>query len=567
MSARRVAGLLGALVLGVSTAACAGIPTGGPVQQVREDDDLDESTVVYQPTPPSPGASAQQVVAGYLDAMLAYPLSTGVAEQYLTDEAARRWNPAEGTHVYTDPEVSAPRPVGDGDVRVELTTSRRLDLDPRGRFAAGDGDQTRGIVLQRVGGEWRIAEPPDGLLVTEKFYEDYFRPFDLYFFDEAGDRLVPSLVHLPVGDQLATALVASLARGPSDPTAQLRTYVPPLDAVRPSVPVDGDGVAEVDLGAPAAELSLADQGRLAAQLVHTLRQVREVGGVRVVSDGTALSPRGQTVQPVDSWARYVPRPEETGPFGVVGRRVVQVDDDVVRAAPTEWDVDAAATDEVVVGPARVASVARTRDEVVLRTRAGADRTVVAAADVVETAWLPDDVLLVLDRPGEVRVRAVARDSVRDVRLARGLADTDLTSFALSPDGARYAATTADSRVVVGSVVRGDDDEVVGLGTPLSLDQPVREVGSVGWTDGSQVAFLGASDLGRQVYQVLVDGSELTGGAAGGAPVLPDVGSRILVVAGERRWAVDARNRLWYLGDDATWSRVETGGVRSLSPGP
>lgn len=568
----------------VVAAGCAGIPTGGSVQQVRDDDDLGQSTVRYAPAPPSPGATPQQVVSGYLDAMLAFPPSTGVAEQYLTQGAAERWNPAAATHVYRDPLVSAVREDRrDDGVRVELSARGVLDLDARGRVEPAAGGERRSFGLQQVDGEWRISAPPEGLLVTEKFYADYYRAFPVFFFDRSGERLAPSVVHLPAGEQLATSLVTALARGPSDPTAQLRTYVPGLGDLRPSVPVDADGVAEVDLGPEAAQLSVADQGRLAAQLVWTLGQVREVTGVRVTAGATVLTPRGQRVQPVGSWRRYVPRAVESGPFAVLGgedAKVVEIAGGATRPVPGDWDVEPDETAAIDVGPSRVATLARSGDALVVRRTTGEDRVEVAVTNLVAARWLPDDVLVVVDRPeGGVRVRVVEPEATRSLRSAP-LGSLDVTSFALSPDGTRYAITTAGGGsgsgaedgtgggggVRIGAVQRSADDRVVGLGPSVALRWDVGRPTSVAWVDGARLAFLGDTDLGRQVYEGMADGTELEGGGAGGAPVLPDVGARTLVVAGEERWAVDRRDRLWYLGPGAAWTRLGVGDVSTLSPG-
>ncbi len=574
---RRVAQALAGVTALAVLAACSGIPTGGPVQRADREDDRGGSTVRYAPAPPAPGATPVEIVSGWLDAMLAYPASTGVAEEYLTEEAADRWNPASGTHVYRDARLQPGLGSGRGDrvdtgtARVVLSSRGLLDLDPRGRVTDVEAEQDRTITLQRVGEEWRISAPPAGLFVSEKYYDDYYRAFDVYFFDRGGRRLVPSVVHLPAGDRLATSLVASLARGPSDPTAQLRSYLPGLGELRPAVPVDANGVAEVDLGPEVARLSGTDRGRLAAQLVWTLRQVRDVTGVRVRGGATLISPNGQAVQPIDSWDRYGPRPVDSGPFAVVDgdgrdREVVEVVGSTDEPVPRSWDVDPAATSEVAVGASRVASLSRDRSGVVVRTRSGASRLEVATARPVALAWTPGDRLLVVDRPGGLRVRVVDRRAARDVEVAGALAELDVTSFAASPDGARYAVTTGDGRVLVGGVRRDADDRVVGLAAPRTLGWDVGRPGSIAWVDGSHVAFMGDTELGRQVFEGRIDGTDLEGGAAGGAPVLPDVGAGDLVVDGEQRWTVDRRDRLWYLAPRSTWTRLGVGPVTSLSPG-
>lgn len=566
---RLLAATLGLVVL---TACSPGIPTGGPVTQVQEDDGLGQSTVLYAPAPPAPGATPQQVVSGYLDAMLAAPASTAVAEQYLTREAARRWNPAAGTQVYRDPRVMTARG-GDGSaVRVALSFRGVLRLDARGRLLASPGSEERGFSLQRVDGEWRIADPPTGLMVSEKFYADYYRPFQVFFLDPPGKRVVPTVVHLPAGDQLATSLVASLARGPGETRARLRTYLPGLGDLRPSVPVDGQGVAEVDLGDDAADLSEGDQGRLAAQLVHTLRQVPTITGVRIRAGSTVLSPNDDAVQPIDGWGRFGSRGPRDGPFIVVdggGRdaRVAQVVDGTTRSLPGAWDVDPADTSQVDVGSRRVATLSRAGDLLTVRSTSGDDRIEIAVDRLVAARWLPGDELVVLDRPGDLRVRLVEPDATRSIA-AGDLGSVDLTSFSVSPDGSRYAVTTGgrDGQVRVGPVLRSRGDTVQGLGATRALTWDVRRPAFVEWVDGARLAFVADTELGRQVFEGWIDGTDLTDGGMGGTPILPDVDAGQLVVVGEQRWVVDRRQRLWYLAAGSTWTRVGVVGVTSASPG-
>jgi hypothetical protein len=68
-----------ALVTVLVLSACAGIPTSGPVTKVAAADDLGQSAVRYTPARPLRGASPEQIVRGFLDAMLAFPTSSRTA--------------------------------------------------------------------------------------------------------------------------------------------------------------------------------------------------------------------------------------------------------------------------------------------------------------------------------------------------------------------------------------------------------------------------------------------------------------------------------------------------------
>src|SRR4051794_17819196 len=101
MMSRRWSWLAVLVVLAVS--ACAGIPSSGPVTRVEDDQGLDGSTVRYSPAGPVEGGTPEQIVRGFLDAMLAYPTSTRTAAAFLAPESAKKWNPATRLSVYSAP--------------------------------------------------------------------------------------------------------------------------------------------------------------------------------------------------------------------------------------------------------------------------------------------------------------------------------------------------------------------------------------------------------------------------------------------------------------------------------
>ena len=97
-------------------------------------------------------------------------------------------------------------------------------------------------------GEYRIAGAPNALIVPETWFEQRFREVSLYFFDPTATILVPEPVFVPRGDQLTTALVKGLLRGPGpDLDRVARSFIPPgLDYGCP-VTVSDAGVAEISL--------------------------------------------------------------------------------------------------------------------------------------------------------------------------------------------------------------------------------------------------------------------------------------------------------------------------------
>ena len=566
---------LALLVAGALMGGCAAIPSSGPVERVAEDTGPDQSTVRYAPVGPSRGASPQQIVRGYLDAMLAYPVSTGTAALYLTPAAARSWRSSEGVTVYTNPKVDlAGGVLRDSEresVVVQLRTRPVAHLDRQGHHQGVSEDEPRSYVLERVKGQWRISDPQDGVMVTRTYYEDYFRPFSLYFFDASGERLIPDLVHHAVGDQLPTSLVTALARGPSRTPGSLRTYVPGAGSLRPSVTVGSTDVADVEFSSSLTKLSGRERDRLAAQIVWTLRSVPGLSGVRITGGTAILSSRGERVHPIDSWGGFGPPSGDDHTFALVGDKLVEIDGTTVRPVNGAWGRDAAGAVEVAVSDDFVAAVLPGRDRVRLTDRAGKDPVDLDGTRFVAPAWGLEDRLWLVDRPATTRVRVVEDGRTRALP-SRGLRGLTVRSFALSPDGGRYAVTADKGgarAMYVGPVRRDEDDQVTSLGDPSRLSPGVGDPHSVGWASTTRLGFLGASNAGVQLYEVALDGTDLAGGDTGGGPLLPDVDATVLAARTEGdagRWVLDGRRRLWYLPPDGSWQLIDDRRFAGLSTG-
>ncbi len=569
---RALGGLLTLLLVG----ACGAIPTSGPVTRVADDKGLGESTVRYAPAKPSVGATPEEIVLGYVDAMLAFPVSTATASAFLTPAAAEEWRPLAGVRVYSNPTVSAPVPdrsSGSGGeaagdrVVVRLSSTQVARLDRQGRFTRTNGDADLTYVLQQVKGEWRIATPQAGMLVSSKYFTDYFRPFDIYMFDRPGRRLVPVPVQLAVGEQLATSLVASLAQGPGDDLADLtRTYVPGLDTLSPSVPVS-DGVADVRFDEELRSSSESVQDHLSAQIVWTLRQLQDIDGVRLTGGATVLSPNGVPVQPIGSWGAYGPSTAGARVYALAGNKAVQIDDGRIVPLTGAWGKDARGAELIAVGDAGVAGVMGGRDTVRVTNRAGKAARTFVGNQFVTPRWDRDGLLWLIDRTGKgTRVRVVRDGTITELPIG-SLAARDVSTFSLSPGGTRYAVTTGNA-VYVGFIQRDVKNQIQRLTDPRRLTVDAATPTSAVWAGDTQLAYLAGSKISRQVQFVRIDGSAGDGGASGGA-LLPDVGANDLVLgSGDPavRYATDAKKRVWYLPPHGTWRVLKSGKVTGLTSG-
>lgn len=572
-----------AVVVALAVASgCAAIPRSGPVTRVADEGDLGQSAVRYAPARPLPGASPAQIVRGYLDAMLAFPTSSRTASTFLTREAARTWSSSSQVRIYSQPEVAGsqepsirddPREQPSGPVTVQVGFTEDARLDRQGRYTGIASPSAITYTLEQVDGEWRITDPQDGLLVNRKFFTDYFRSFNLYFFDRPGRRLMPDPVYVVVGDQLATTLVASLAGGPAQSAEEsARTYLPPQPSLRPSVPVSGTGVADVEFTDDLSDLSGSARDHVSAQVVWTLRQVPEIEGVQIVGGPTVLTAGGDEVQPVQAWGGYGPSTARGRAYAVVDDKVVEIDDGETQPISGAWGRSARGAQFVAVSESGIAGVLPGRAAVRLTTREGSSARTIRGNDVIGPDWDSDGRLWLVDRAEDsTRVRVVTGedDNVID---PGGLAALDVDTFKLSPDGTRYAVSAAGpggSELHVGPVLRDVQDRVMGLGPATRVVTTAQQPRSASWSSGTELSFLGDSEVGVQVYQVSIDGSQTTSEVSRSGSLLPDVGADTLAIdaSGSRvLYVTDNRERLWFLPIGGSWRQIQKPEVTALTFG-
>lgn len=524
---------LALVVLALLLGGCVSLPTEGPVvdSDVIDADDKRRASDI-DARPPAAGSSRSEVVSGFLDAMTAWPVQLNVAKQYLTEEAASTWNPEQETVVYSDAPLG-PREAGN-TVRVRLAAADALDGAGAWRGAMSGDDLDLGFRLTVEGGEFRIADPADALIVPASWFQQRYRQVSLYYFDPIAQILVPEPVFVPRGDQLATSLVSGLLEGPP-PRARgvVRSFVPRGLSVGLSVPVDDRGVADINLVGDAPRLTAEESELMLAQLAWTLRQDPEITALRVSVGGEGLPiPGGASQFPVDGGQAFDPAGDKaTGLlFGLTrGRLVWGSSGNLVTATGPFGDQDAgleavAARPDAAVAAGvdqdgrrvRVAPVRGTPGTTALA------RTVLSGGRYARPSWDFAGRLWVLDRrPGGARVLLVEGDRVREVAV-EGISGRDARALVVSRDGTRLVGVvrTADGDEVVGARV-----VITGRGRVSRARAPFLIRGAEGtviddiaWTSPVRVGLLTATAPGA-LYEVDVVAAD---GASVGVDVLSTI---------------------------------------------
>lgn len=498
----------GALAVLVLAAGCATIPDSGGVHAGRlapAVGGLEENDIRVLPPPPRPGVGPAAVVSGFLSALVYSDNGYGVARSYLAP--GTQWRPAAGITMFDEARLSVVRTATN---TVVVRAPRVGVINGRGEFRRSSGDIVERFTITRSSGEWRIARLPSTVVLSTFDASRSLQDASVYYLNRDLNRLVPDQLLLSVEPAgLATTLVRTLLAGPSGPLASaVRTAVPPGTPLQGNVPVDDNGVAEVDLPATVRQLPGAALARLSAQLVWTLRNISGITAVRLLADGRPLAAPGvPSVQPLTAWPAFDPAgPVEPGSVVVVSHGRVA---GLGGPAPAALAGRRLAAPAVGSGASQVAALRRRGATTELRSgpAAGSLRTRLRAGSLSPPALGPDgDVLVATGGPNPRVVMVPPSGPARTVPVPSRVLGRGIDALAVSRDGARIA-------MVVGPV--GHRALAVGLlaqlrGVLTVTDVHVvipgsADVSGLAWSQAGSLVTTTRAGAGRAVVRTDVDG--------------------------------------------------------------
>ena len=264
-----------------SVAGCVGMPSNGPALKATASPQSpapDVNFVGPHPSGPLPGGDPSQIVDEFLLASASYP-TYGVAKEYLIGSASRTWNPGWAVTVFSSLNVPKGIPAAKGGhgVTVNVTGTVQASFDGSGQYVSAQSQGTAAseypFNLVKVGGQWRITNPPNNRMLTTGVFPLFYKAQDLYFVSPQDDVLVPDSVFVPLGatvSDLVDNLVTALAEGPKTPWLEGAADTElPADTTVLSVTTVGSTVT-VDLGGQVARASVKQLGLFSAQLAWTL---------------------------------------------------------------------------------------------------------------------------------------------------------------------------------------------------------------------------------------------------------------------------------------------------------
>lgn len=544
MTRRARAAVLLAL-LAVVLPGCVSVPSSGPVVEGRPaGEPVPPPNVAVIPAPPRPGDSPVAIAEGFLTAMASYEPGYPTAREFLTPEAAATWDPEAGIIVYAAAEGSRRVTEAEGTVQAVLPLVATVGEDGGYRAGEPDSSVTVDLRMEQVAGEWRVATPPAGLVMSVFDFRREFAAFSSYFYAPTDDVLVPDLTYLPVRGNLPTLLVDAVLDGPS---AWLAPAV--SSAVGPGVALASGAVtlagttAQVDLTSQVEAASAQQRERIAAQLAWTLRQAAGVTEVALLAEGAPLPlPSSDTgVVSTDAYAFLDPAAVPAGDqlFAVSGGVVVGVQESSLSQVPGPLG-RAGPFRSVGVNLTGTQAAAVTADGgAVLRAglTTGATTTeLVSGTDLSTPSLDRQDQVWVVDRDGSgsrVLVAGRGDDPEATAVPADDLSGTRVERLVIAADGVRAAVVyqrDGRSRLALALVlVAGDGSLSIGGLRELPIEQlPALDAA---WASATALAVLAGEPEDAEPYLVeLADGALSSRGQVGGATGLAASPAQALVVA-------------------------------------
>jgi lipoprotein LpqB-like beta-propeller protein/sporulation and spore germination protein len=537
---RRIAGFGTTLAVLALLVGCVAVPTAGPIQKVEGQRPACQNCVSVEVAPPSPGDDPSEIVRGYLRATSNYQPNYSVARRFLTKAAAEAWTPEAEARIYRHRSLAA------AGNRVILDAQLVGSLDLHRSYTPQDSPLQVSFRLAQEDGEWRIDEPPGGLLIAESLFNKFYSPYSLHFVSNGHVVLVPDpiyLPNLPSTANIASALIKALLAGPP---GWLRPVV--MSAIPPSTALSGDavtitdGVATVPLNDPVLKLNEQQRALMAAQVLYTLQQasIGIRGVLFTVKQQPLLVPGGDEVSfvvPVEA----IPRDLDPIPF-VAGEQLYGVRNGAVQRIRTDTTP---LTVEAVPGPlgkggSRVDSVAVSFDDtdlaVVSDNKTVLQRTTTASTEESQTLMTGARRLLrpqfsrsgelwaISGPPGSQRISVFIDDKRIDMAAPGLLGGRDVVAFRISPDGARMALirrVTGGTELGLARINRASDEFTVDGWLPVDTtkgDHQLVRLQDVAWIDGTELMVLGSpSGAPLQAYRISQDGSALAADAESAIP--------------------------------------------------
>jgi hypothetical protein len=565
--ARAAAGLLAGASALLVTAGCASIPSTSPPQVIPQSVPAAAPSgggdLRYDELVPRPGEAPREIVSDFLRAGGSTERGHTRARAYLTPSASKKWQDTSGAVIIEDALYLNER---NGGAVVQLNAQKQAQLDDDGSYVPGEAGFTHAFQLTKVNGEWRIDNPPQGLLLESSTFNAAYRAYKVYFLNSTRTKVVPDIrwYAAPL-DSLPTLLVTALERGPSRWLEDSVLSDLAGITLQTNIVQERDRV-KVDLTNLDEQADTLTDGGF-AQLVWTLDQVG-VGGVEVYADSVLIKPPSapyRGLQQLEEWLTYDPDAVSANASAYFIRNGAVW---TTKDAPLQSPAGRSSYQAVSVAP----SIDETSVAVVRRTTRGRElcvgpprslRPTVSGSTLSRPSWGSQNREVWTVRNGHDVLLVGLDGHTARVDLPQQQKLGPIRALSLSRDGSRVAVVAGPSgreQLWTGVVIRENGStQIQGLRLLDLGDAPVSDVS---WADAvTVVALVRSGEQDSSIYSSEVDGGSppvlVPPTNLPGPPTAIAAGPALLTIAADTLWRIPVGGE--------SWSKVEDRSANESAP--
>jgi hypothetical protein len=421
---------------------------------------------------------------------------------------------------------------------VSLSVGVVAQVEAGGQYVAQPTGSVRHLVfhLVSVAGQWRIDQPPDGVLLSANEFNVTYGSVSLYFPDLSHTWLVPDVRWYPLSSSPTVAINGLLTDGPAEwlLPAVSNTWPSQLGLTSNGVKAS-EGTVVVDLNHYALDIKPEDRALLYAQIRETLQDARRVFNFSMDDLQLTVEQGRLQIPPPAAALPAVPDQISADPRPVVlvtaTNRLARLQDSAT-AAPVDGllGLALAGGGRPAVGRDGRSYALVTADRTRLYTQVPDDTPHLVTTGVDLTAPSVDRYGWAWTTPAAAAGKVFVGSAGRSLSVPAGwLAGARVTALRISPEGSRAVVLLSRGgsapQVQVCAVVRDGDGTPIALSPAVSVVADLTTAQDVSWVDAWQVAVLGTRQgyLGRSVWLAQVGGSVQYGVSADNAQSL-SVGS-------------------------------------------
>lgn len=500
---RRLAASVTAVLMAASLAACATIPSSGPVRAGHGVASEANPEFDLLARSPQPDATQDEILLDFVEAAASPHDSYAVAREYLTAEFATAWKPDSVAMIDTGVQRTVSRV---SENNMTLTVSALADVSDSGDYVQREvpSSQVLGYDFVLVDGQWRINKAPPGILVDQTTFALVFGSYALYFFDPSFTYLVPDLRWFPRRTSTPTSIVKALLGGPSEwLRGAVRSAFPEGAKLAPDSVQVVARQAQIDLTPNVLQTDAVALQRMRLQLRESLDSVSAIGGVTITVDQIEQQIPELITPPVSDPhvdpRALILRGKEFGYLAASGNSISPLDisESIVGLDPQAVSLgirQGAGNTGAVLNDSGVWVVRSGSEPKLLDPRSGLIAPIV---DNFGYVWS-----VPADAPGELF--AFAPDGTAVPVVTTWPDATSITALAISRDGTRLVTLYSDgatNRLVATAVLRGDGDlrnAPQQLGQPFELAVGDGEPLGTSWVNELTVATLSGGAEGDTV---------------------------------------------------------------------